>query len=118
MVIFASMGGMLFGLDQSTISGANLEMPTDLNLDSNQVSLISSLMPLGAVFGSFLLGPANEILGRKGAILLAVFFYTVGAALEAAAQNFAMMVSHLGGSEMTSCYLMLSCVINYTNTVI
>jgi hypothetical protein len=49
MVIFASMGGLLFGLDQSLISGANLTLPTALHLDSQQISLVNSFMPLGAV---------------------------------------------------------------------
>ena len=93
MVIFASMGGMLFGLDQSLISGANLTMPEDLNLSSNQQSLVNSFMPLGAVFGSIILGPANEYFGRRGALILSIVFYTVGAALEAGSINFDMMIA-------------------------
>jgi MFS family permease len=93
MVAFASMGGMLFGLDQSLISGANLTMPEALGLDTDQNSLVNSFMPLGAIFGSVLLGPANEWFGRKGAILLAILFYTVGAGLEAGAINYGMMLA-------------------------
>jgi hypothetical protein len=54
LVAFASMGGLLSGLDQSLISGANLYMPADLHLDSGQVSLVDSLMPLGAVLGALM----------------------------------------------------------------
>ncbi|TVY33915.1 putative polyol transporter [Lachnellula occidentalis] len=93
MVTFASMGGILFGLDQSLISGANITMPAELGFNTQQVSWINSFMPLGAVFGSFLLGPANEYLGRRGAIILSTIFYTVGAALEAGAMNFGMMIA-------------------------
>jgi MFS family permease len=93
MVIFASMGGLLFDLDQSLISGANLTLPTALHLDSQQISLANSFMPLGAVFGSFTLGPSNEDFGRRGAIILAILFYTVGVALEAGAINFGMMLA-------------------------
>jgi MFS family permease len=93
MVVFASMGGMLFGLDQSLISGANLTMPKALDLDTNQRSLINSFMPLGAVFGSLILGPANEFFGRRGAIILATALFTVGAALEAGAISFGMMLA-------------------------
>lgn len=93
MVVFASMGGILFGLDQSLISGANLTMPAALGFDSQQTSLINSFMPLGAVFGSFILGPANEYFGRRGAIILATVFYTIGAALEAGSVNYAMMLT-------------------------
>lgn len=92
MAAFASMGGLLFGLDQSLISGANLFMPTALGLSVQQVGLVNSSMPLGAVAGAFLLIPANEYLGRRRAIILATILYTIGAALEAGAISYPMMI--------------------------
>lgn len=47
LVAFASMGGLLSGLDQSLISGANLTLPRDLHLSDQQNSLVNSGMPLG-----------------------------------------------------------------------
>ena len=47
LVAFASMGGLLSGLDQSLISGANLTLPLDLHLTEQQNSLVNSGMPLG-----------------------------------------------------------------------
>ncbi|KIW16068.1 hypothetical protein PV08_06119 [Exophiala spinifera] len=93
LVGFASMGGMLSGLDQSVISGALLYMPDDLHLDSSQVSLTSSAVPLGAIGGALILGPTNELVGRKMAIIISLILYTIGAALEAGAQNFGMIVA-------------------------
>ncbi|KAA8575880.1 hypothetical protein EYC84_004966 [Monilinia fructicola] len=93
LVAFASMGGLLSGIDQSLISGANLYMPKSLHLDTKQVSLVSSGVPLGAVGGALMLGPLNEAVGRKQAIVWSLFLYTVGAALEAGAVNFAMMMA-------------------------
>ncbi|KAG5960702.1 hypothetical protein E4U58_004575 [Claviceps cyperi] len=93
LVAFASMGGLLSGLDQSLISGANLYLPKDLNLDPHQNSLVNSGMPLGAVGGALILSPANEYLGRKGAIYLSLILYTIGAALEAGSMNYGMIVS-------------------------
>jgi MFS family permease len=80
--------GLLSGLDQSLISGANLYMPDALNLNTDQVSWVNSLMPLGAVGGALLLGPSNENFGRKYSILIACILFTVGAALQSGAQNF------------------------------
>lgn len=88
LVAFASMGGLLSGLDQSLISGANLYLPDDLGLDKRQNSLVNSGMPLGAVGGALLLGPVNEYFGRKNAIMVSILLYTIGAALEAGAINF------------------------------
>lgn len=88
IVAFASMGGLLSGLDQSLISGANLFLPDDLGLDTRQNSLVNSAMPLGAVGGALLLGPINEAFGRWWAIVISTILYTVGAAVEAGSMNF------------------------------
>ncbi|KAF4343565.1 major facilitator superfamily transporter SP family major inositol transporter [Fusarium beomiforme] len=93
LVAFASMGGLLSGLDQSLISGANLFLPDDLGLSEHENSLVNSGMPLGAVGGALLLSPANEYFGRKGAIIISIILYTIGAALEAGSINFGMIVS-------------------------
>ena len=53
IVEFESMGGLLSGIDQSLISGANLFMPSSLNLNSRQQSLVNSGVPLGTVGGAF-----------------------------------------------------------------
>lgn len=90
IVAFASMGGLLSGLDQSLISGANLFLPGDLGLDTRQNSLVNSAMPLGAVGGALLLGPLNEWYGRRWSIIISTILYTVGAAVEAGSINFGM----------------------------
>lgn len=102
------MGGLLSGIDQSLISGANLFLPacelsvdvswtrltsTALNLTTKQVSLVSSGVPLGAVGGALVLGPLNEAVGRRMAIIVSLCLYTIGAALEAGAISFGMMVA-------------------------
>jgi len=93
LVAFASMGGLLSGLDQSLISGANLYLPKDLGLTVRQNSLVNSAMPLGAVGGAILLSPANEIFGRRMAIIISTVLYTVGAAICAGSINFGMIVA-------------------------
>ncbi|OQD75789.1 hypothetical protein PENDEC_c006G00188 [Penicillium decumbens] len=93
LVAFASMGGMLSGLDQSLISGANLYLPIDLHLNSGQSSLVDAGMPLGAVAGALILSPSNEYLGRRMSIIVSCILYTVGAGLEAGAINFGMIFS-------------------------
>ncbi|ANB14093.1 myo-inositol transporter ITR2 [Sugiyamaella lignohabitans] len=93
IALFASMGGLLSGLDQSLISGANLYMPKTLHMDSDQDSLVSSMMPLGAVLGCLILSPSNEYFGRRKSILWACLFYTIGAALEAGAISYGMMIA-------------------------
>lgn len=93
IVAFASMGGLLSGLDQSVISGANLFLPKDLGLTTRENSLVNSAMPLGAVGGALLLGTINESFGRRWAIIISCVLYTIGAALEAGSINYAMIVA-------------------------
>ncbi|KAF1978627.1 plastidic glucose transporter 4 [Bimuria novae-zelandiae CBS 107.79] len=93
LVAFASMGGLLSGLDQSLISGANLTLPDDLGLTPQQNSLVNSGMPLGAVAGAFLISPCNEYFGRRWAIIISCILYTIGAALEAGAISYGMIVA-------------------------
>jgi hypothetical protein len=107
IVAFASMGGLLSGLDQSLISGANLFLPDDLTPQQN--SLVNSGMPLGgkctarirksqtdrisAVAGALLISPCNEYFGRRWAILISCILYTIGGALEAGSINYSMIVA-------------------------
>jgi sugar phosphate permease len=54
LAIFASIGGFLYGIDISLISGALLFMKVDLHLDTAQQSLVSSGMSLGGVAGALM----------------------------------------------------------------
>jgi MFS family permease len=64
-----------------------------LHLNTKEISFVSSGVPLGAVGGALMLGPLNEAVGRRMAIIISLILYTVGAALEAGAISFGMMVA-------------------------
>ena len=68
-------------------------IPASLHLDTSQVSLVASGVPLGAIGGALLLGPTNEAVGRRMAIIISLVLYTLGGALEAGAINFGMIVA-------------------------
>ncbi|QID83981.1 hypothetical protein GRS66_006471 [Saccharomyces pastorianus] len=84
---FAAFAGILSGIDQSIISGASIGMNKMLHLSTHEASLVSSLMPLGAVAGSILLTPFSEYFGRKKSLAISCVFYTIGAIVCAAASN-------------------------------
>lgn len=88
---FASAAGLLSGLDQSIISGASIGIKKSLEVTEKQMSLVSSLMPLGAVAGSMMMTPLSEYFGRKWAIIVSCIWYTVGAILCAAAQDHSLL---------------------------
>ncbi|KAH3688862.1 hypothetical protein WICPIJ_000168 [Wickerhamomyces pijperi] len=87
----ASIAGLLSGVDQSIISGAQITMRETLQLSDDQMSLVISLMPLGAVLGSILMTPMNEYVGRRATIIISCIWYTVGAGLAAGARSHHMM---------------------------
>lgn len=88
---FACMAGLLSGIDQSVISGANVFLPEALHLNATESSLVSALMPLGAMAGSIMMTPLNEYTGRKKSIIISCIFYTIGAGLCAGAVNHKIM---------------------------
>lgn len=88
---FAAAAGLLSGLDQSIISGASIGMTPALDLDSHESSLVSSLMPLGAMAGSMIMTPLNEFFGRKSSLIISCIWYTIGSALCAGARDHGMM---------------------------
>lgn len=88
---FAAAAGLLSGLDQSIISGASIGMRQDLHLTTHEMSLISSLMPLGAMAGSMIMTPLNEFFGRRTSLIISCIWYTIGAIMCAAAQSHHLM---------------------------
>ncbi|CUM49129.1 unnamed protein product [Debaryomyces tyrocola] len=88
---FSAAAGLLSGVDQSIISGASIGMKDDLHLEPDQASLVSSLMPLGAMLGSIIMTPLNEYFGRKLSIIISCIWYTLGAGLCAGSHTYGMM---------------------------
>ncbi|KAK4525838.1 hypothetical protein GAYE_SCF17G3747 [Galdieria yellowstonensis] len=91
--VLICLGGFIYGLNVSLISGALLFLKTDMQLDTPQESLVSSGMSLGGIGGAIVAIPFNEYFGRKYSILIACLFYTVGAILEAASHSYGQMVA-------------------------
>lgn len=92
LALLASVSGFLFGIDQSLISGASIYLPSDLNLNTSQTSMVIGFTPLGAIFGALLIMPVNEAIGRKWTIIFSALLFTIGAIMEAAANSFAVML--------------------------
>lgn len=93
---FASLGGFLFGYDQGVVSGV-LTMESfaakfpRIYLDSSFKGWFVSTLLLFAWFGSLVNGPVADRVGRKGSILVAVVIFTLGSALQAAAESIPML---------------------------
>ncbi|MDQ2630791.1 MAG: sugar porter family MFS transporter [Actinomycetota bacterium] len=88
----AGLGGLLFGYDTGVIAGALLFIKTDFELGSFAQGLVVAAVPIGAVVGAAVAGPAADTYGRRLMILLAAAVFIVGALASAAAPGVEMLV--------------------------
>lgn len=88
----AGLGGLLFGYDTGVIAGALLFIKTDFDLGSFAQGLVVAAVPIGAVLGAAIAGPAADTYGRRLMILVAASVFIVGALASAAAPGVEVLV--------------------------
>ncbi|HEX8752331.1 MAG TPA: sugar porter family MFS transporter [Solirubrobacterales bacterium] len=89
----AGLGGLLFGYDTGVIAGALLFIKHDFALGSFAQGLVVAAVPIGAVGGAAIAGPAADTYGRRLMILLAAGVFIVGALASAAAPGVEVLVA-------------------------
>ena len=93
VVSVAVFGGFLFGYDTGVISGAQLFFKDDFtDITDDDRERIVSLTMIGAAIGSLVSGSLSDNLGRKPTILMADFFFTVGAVIMAWSRSIKMLM--------------------------
>lgn len=88
----AALAGLLFGVDMGVISGALGFLAKDFSLSSAQQEMVVSAILVGAVIGSLCAGFISRHYGRRFAILLSAFIFSVGAILSALAVSYLMLL--------------------------
>ncbi len=88
----AGLGGLLFGYDTGVIAGALLFIKGDFALGSFAQGLVVAAVPIGAVGGAAIAGPAADTYGRRLMILVAAGVFAVGALVSAAAPGVVILV--------------------------
>lgn len=91
--VSAAIGGMLFGYDTGIISAVLVYIHDDLghDLSSSEKELITSITSGGAFIGAIFAGTTADRFGRKIALYVGCFLFTVGAILQAASFTLAQM---------------------------
>ena len=89
----ATYGGLLNGLSvgYSSPAGPDLQR-SSLHVSDSQVSLLGSMMPLGALFGSLACGWFMELFGRRTTMLLVALPAVIGWLFIMYAGNFGLIV--------------------------
>jgi SP family galactose:H+ symporter-like MFS transporter len=88
----AGLGGLLFGYDTGIIAGALLFIKTDFDLGSFAQGVVVAAVPIGAVGGAAISGPAADNYGRRLMIMLSAVVFTIGALGSAAAPDLDVLV--------------------------
>lgn len=76
---FAALGGLLFGYDTGSISGAILFIEKQLSLNSWQQGSVVSAVLLGAILGAVTIGPFSDHFGRRKLLMVTSIIFFVGA---------------------------------------
>lgn len=90
--ITAALAGLLFGIDAGVISGALVFVARDFHLSATQQEIVVSAILVGAVIGSLIAGFVSRHYGRRSAILLSAFIFSLGSILSAFAVSYLMLV--------------------------
>ncbi|KAI4614977.1 uncharacterized protein J4E92_007196 [Alternaria infectoria] len=96
LAIVATMGGMLFGFDISSMSAI---IPSDqyLTYFDNPTGVvqgaIGAALAAGSVVGSAIAGPISDKFGRRDALMFACLWWLVGTALQVATNGRGMLIA-------------------------
>ncbi|NBJ32599.1 sugar porter family MFS transporter [Serratia fonticola] len=95
----AALGGILFGYDTAVISGAIDALKAYFDLSPAETGWAVSNVVIGCVVGAFGAGPLAGRYGRKKALVVAAFLFTVSAVGAALASTFTWFVIYriIGG---------------------
>ncbi|KAI9734943.1 MAG: hypothetical protein M1834_002023 [Cirrosporium novae-zelandiae] len=91
----ATIGGMLFGFDISSMSAI---IPTDqyINYYNNPAGTlqggISAALAGGSIVGCLVAGPLSDRLGRRDSSMVAAWFWMVGTAIQVGNQGYASLI--------------------------
>ncbi|KAK7426137.1 hypothetical protein QQZ08_007302 [Neonectria magnoliae] len=96
MAMVATVGGMLFGFDISSMAAiVTTEQYIDYfdNPSGVRQGAIGSALAAGSVFGSLIAGPISDKWGRRDSIMFACVWWLVGTAVQVATNGFGSLVA-------------------------
>lgn len=78
LYFFGALGGILFGYDLGVISGVLLYLRKVWNLGSVAQGTVGACLAVGAMIGAAVAGRMSDLLGRRGAIMVAATVFALG----------------------------------------
>jgi MFS family permease len=96
VALIATVGGMLFGFDISSMSAIIGTQQYNEFFDTPsgvRQGAIGSALAAGSVVGSLIAGPISNRFGRKPAIAFACLWWLAGTAVQTAVNGFGMLIA-------------------------
>lgn len=96
LAIIATVGGMLFGFDISSMSAIiGTTQYTDYFNDPHGIiqGAIGSALAAGSVIGAVFAGPLSDKISRRDSIFVACLFWLVGTAIQVACNGYGMLIA-------------------------
>ncbi|KAG4030203.1 hypothetical protein MFRU_013g02220 [Monilinia fructicola] len=96
VAIIATVGGMLFGFDISSMSAiVGTTQYTDYFNDPHGIiqGAIGSALAAGSVIGSLMAGPISDKWGRRDSIFFACFWWLIGTAVQVSCKNYGQLIA-------------------------
>lgn len=78
--------------DVAVISGAQKYMQADLNMTDTQIEILSGILNLASLFGSFAASYTSDRIGRRATITTASAIFFVGSLVMTFATNFVILM--------------------------
>lgn len=96
LAIIATMGGMLFGFDISSMS-AIVSTEQYIGFFNNPHGVlqgaIGSALAAGSIVGSAIAGPVSDRIGRRDSIMFACLWWLVGTGVQAGTNGFGSLIA-------------------------
>ncbi len=102
--VMVSLGGFVFGFDASVISGVIGFVSSEFNLTPIESGFVVAAPTLSGLFGTMIVGPLSDTLGRRKVLIGIAFLYVLSALMSAFATSYLMllMARGIGGAAFTS----------------
>ena len=92
IILFAVLGGILYGYDIGVISGALLFLDKTIHLTTEQTGFIVGAVLGGGAVATLVAGFLADIFGRKKIIIWGTVFFLIGVVLTVIANSYSMLL--------------------------
>ncbi len=93
IIVFAALGGMLYGYDIGILAGAFPFLNRDVPMTAGQLHFMPGAVLFGGAFATLITGPLCDLWGRKKLIIAASIIFIVGVILVGMATDYVSILS-------------------------